>query len=125
MITGYGCILPGTQNSIGIRGPVAGLLHVSDRCAVAIETALGGAMQNLVVDTDENGKNAISFLKQVQTMEDCPPRLKAELYSLLETASRETGNYKEAYEYATKLMNMQLHVLLLYQHLYIVFPFFL
>ena len=48
----------------GIHGPVAGLLHVPDRCAVAIETALGGAMQNIVVDTDENGKNAISFLKR-------------------------------------------------------------
>jgi len=48
----------------GIHGPVASLLHVPDRCAVAIEIALGGAMQNLVVDTDENGKNAIAFLKR-------------------------------------------------------------
>ena len=48
----------------GIRGPVAGLLRVPDRCAVAIETALGGAMQNIVTDTDEDGKNAISLLKR-------------------------------------------------------------
>ena len=48
----------------GIRGPVAGLLHVPDRYAVAIETALGGAMQNIVTDTDEDGKNAINLLKR-------------------------------------------------------------
>ena len=48
----------------GIRGPVAGLLHVPDQYAVAIEIALGGAMQNLVVERDEDGKNAISYLKR-------------------------------------------------------------
>ena len=48
----------------GIRGPVAGLLHVPDQYAVAIEIALGGAMQNLVVERDEDGKNAINYLKR-------------------------------------------------------------
>ena len=48
----------------GIRGPVAGLLHVPDQYAVAIETALGGAMQNLVTERDEDAKNAISYLKR-------------------------------------------------------------
>ena len=48
----------------GIRGPVAGLLHVPDQYAVAIEIALGGAMQNLVVERDEDGKNAIEWLKR-------------------------------------------------------------
>ena len=48
----------------GVRGPVAGLLHVPDRYAVAIETALGGAMQNLVVERDEDGRNAINWLKR-------------------------------------------------------------
>ncbi len=48
----------------GIRGPVAGLIHVPDQYAVAIEIALGGAMQNLVVERDEDGKNAISYLKR-------------------------------------------------------------
>ena len=47
----------------GIRGPVAGLLHVPDQYAVAIETALGGAMQNLVAERDEDAKNAINYLK--------------------------------------------------------------
>ena len=48
----------------GIRGPVAGLLHVPDQYAVAIEIALGGAMQNLVTERDEDGKNAIGYLKR-------------------------------------------------------------
>ena len=48
----------------GIHAPVAGLIHVPDRYAVAIEIALGGAMQNIVVDRDEDGKNAINWLKR-------------------------------------------------------------
>ncbi len=48
----------------GVRGPVAGLLHVPNQYAVAIEIALGGAMQNLVVERDEDGKNAIQWLKR-------------------------------------------------------------
>ena len=43
---------------------MAGLLHVPDRYAVAIEIALGGAMQNLVVDREEDGKAAINWLKR-------------------------------------------------------------
>ena len=48
----------------GVRGPVAGLLHVPDQYAVAIEIALGGAMQNIVTERDEDGKNAIQWLKR-------------------------------------------------------------
>ena len=48
----------------GVHGPVAGLLHVPSRYAVAIEIALGGAMQNIVVSRDEDGKNAIQWLKR-------------------------------------------------------------
>ncbi|MPM16114.1 Chromosome partition protein Smc [bioreactor metagenome] len=48
----------------GIHGPVAGLLRVSDRYAVAVEIALGGAMQNIVVDNEESAKKAISSLKR-------------------------------------------------------------
>ncbi len=43
---------------------MAGLLHVPDQYAVAIEIALGGAMQNLVVERDGDGKNAINYLKR-------------------------------------------------------------
>ena len=48
----------------GVHGPVAGLLHVPDEYAVAIEIALGGAMQNLVVEREEDGKAAIGYLKR-------------------------------------------------------------
>ncbi|MCD7947088.1 MAG: chromosome segregation protein SMC [Oscillospiraceae bacterium] len=48
----------------GIHGPVAGLIQVPDRYAVAIEIALGGAMQHIVTEREEDGKNAISYLKR-------------------------------------------------------------
>lgn len=48
----------------GVRGPLAGLLQVQKRYTVAIETALGGGMQNLVVEREEDGKAAIQYLKQ-------------------------------------------------------------
>ena len=48
----------------GILGPVAGLLRVSGEYTVAIETALGSAMQNIVVEREEDGKNAIQYLKR-------------------------------------------------------------
>ena len=48
----------------GVHGPVAGLIHVPDACAVAIETALGGAMQHIVVEREEDGKAAIQYLKR-------------------------------------------------------------
>ena len=48
----------------GIHGPVASLMRVEPRCAVALEIALGGGMQNIVVEREEDGKNAINFLKQ-------------------------------------------------------------
>ncbi len=48
----------------GIHGPVAGLLQVPDACTVAIEIALGGAMQHIVVEREEDGKAAIQYLKR-------------------------------------------------------------
>ena len=48
----------------GIHGPVANLVKTDDRYALAIETALGGSMQSIVVDTQEQGKAAIEMLKR-------------------------------------------------------------
>lgn len=48
----------------GIHGPVASLIKVPEQFTVAIEIALGGAMQNLVVSREEDGKTAIQFLKR-------------------------------------------------------------
>lgn len=46
-----------------IHGPVADLIKVPDLYTTAIETALGGAMQNIVVEQEEDGKAVIHFLK--------------------------------------------------------------
>ena len=47
-----------------IHGTVAGLVKTGDRYTAAIETALGGAMQHIIVDTEEDGKTAINLLKR-------------------------------------------------------------
>lgn len=47
-----------------IHGPVSRLIRTEDAYTVAIEIALGGAMQQIVVDTEQDGKAAISFLKR-------------------------------------------------------------
>ena len=48
----------------GIHGPVAGLMTTKQEYALALEIALGGALQNIVVDREEDAKSAIGFLKQ-------------------------------------------------------------
>ena len=47
----------------GVCGPVSRVISVPPKYGVAIETALGAAMQNIVVETDEDAKQAIRFLK--------------------------------------------------------------
>ena len=47
----------------GIFGPVSRVISVPKQYAVAIEIALGAAMQNIVVGSDEDAKQAIRFLK--------------------------------------------------------------
>ena len=48
----------------GIHGPVSRLIRTEDEYAVAIEIALGAAMQQIVVDRESDGKAAIAFLKR-------------------------------------------------------------
>ena len=48
----------------GVRGPVAKLLSVPDDYTIAIETALGAAMQHIVVDSQQDGKAAIEYLQR-------------------------------------------------------------
>ena len=48
----------------GIHGPVSRVIKVPDEYTVAIETALGAAMQNIVTSTEEDAKRAINHLKQ-------------------------------------------------------------
>ena len=51
----------------GVRGPVANLIKTGDRYALAIETALGAAAQNIVVDTQSCGAQAIELLRRRET----------------------------------------------------------
>ena len=48
----------------GIRGTVAQLVSVKQEYATAIETALGGAMQNIIVEDDTAAKRCIRLLKE-------------------------------------------------------------
>ena len=49
----------------GVHGPVSSLLRTDDEYTTAIETALGAAMQNIVVDSDDDGKAGIRLLKRL------------------------------------------------------------
>ena len=48
----------------GIRGPVSRIISVPSEYTVAIEIALGFAMQNIVTATEEDAKRAIAMLKK-------------------------------------------------------------
>ena len=47
-----------------IHGPVSKLIRTEDSYTLAIEIALGAAMQQIVVDSEQDGKAAIAFLKR-------------------------------------------------------------
>ena len=47
-----------------IHGPVSRLIQTEDEFTVAIEIALGGAMQQIVVGSEQDGKAAIGYLKR-------------------------------------------------------------
>ena len=49
----------------GVHGPVANLVKADDECALAIETALGAAAQNIVIDAQNDGRSAIEILKRM------------------------------------------------------------
>ena len=48
----------------GIHGTVADVVTIDERYVLAIETALGAAMQNVIVDSEETAKRCIRFLKE-------------------------------------------------------------
>ncbi|MBR1842781.1 MAG: chromosome segregation protein SMC [Oscillospiraceae bacterium] len=49
----------------GIHGPAGELIKTESRYSIAIETAMGGAMQNIIVGTENDGKAAINLLKRL------------------------------------------------------------
>lgn len=48
----------------GLLGVVADLIKVEKTYEIAVETALGGSIQNIVTDNEETAKRMIAFLKQ-------------------------------------------------------------
>ncbi len=50
----------------GVYGSVAQLINVEQKYSVAIETALGGALQNIVVDNEETAKRGIRLLQETK-----------------------------------------------------------
>ena len=51
------------ERNEGIVGVVADIIHVEKKYEVAIETALGGSIQNIVTKDEDTAKRMISFLK--------------------------------------------------------------
>lgn len=52
------------ENKKGIIGVVADIIKVEKKYEVAIETALGGNIQNIVTDTESTAKEIIEYLKK-------------------------------------------------------------
>ena len=51
------------KNNQGIQGVVADLIKVEKNYEIAIETALGGSLQNIVTDNEKTAKSMIGYLK--------------------------------------------------------------
>ena len=51
---------------ISIYGTISGLVDLDKRYVTAIETALGGALQNIVVESEEDAKAAIEYLRRTR-----------------------------------------------------------
>jgi chromosome segregation protein len=61
---GVRLVLQHKQELAGIVGAVAELIEVPNTYALAIETALGGAAQHIVVENERDARTGITFLKQ-------------------------------------------------------------
>ena len=65
---GYGSsirrVMERKQEMPGIQGVVADLIQVDKDYEVAIETALGGSIQNIVTDNEQTAKRLIEYLKK-------------------------------------------------------------
>ena len=52
---------PGSRDLLGV---VADIVKVEKEYEIAVETALGGSIQNIVTDNEETAKRMIQYLKQ-------------------------------------------------------------
>ena len=50
----------------GVYGSVAQIISVEQKYSVAVETALGGALQNIVVESEDTAKRGIRMLKEAK-----------------------------------------------------------
>ena len=61
-------VLPACRSNSGIAGKVCGvvasLIHVPKDFEVAVETVLGGSLQHIVTENEEDAKHLIGFLKK-------------------------------------------------------------
>lgn len=64
---GYGnsirCVMEQKEQEPGIIGVVADILSVNKKYEIAVETALGGSIQNIVTEDDATAKKMIQYLK--------------------------------------------------------------
>lgn len=62
-------VMQGARGNLlhGIHGPLANLMSTERKYSVAIEIALGGKMQDIVVDREEDAKAAIQLLKRKES----------------------------------------------------------
>ncbi len=59
-------VMEAREREKGIVGVVADIIKVDKKYETAIETALGGNIQNIVTDDEETAKRMITFLKQTK-----------------------------------------------------------
>lgn len=67
-IVGVKEVLKASRKSVlhGVHGAVAELVRVPEKLEIAVETALGAAMQHIVMENEAVSRQAIAFLKQRQ-----------------------------------------------------------
>ncbi|WEV45030.1 chromosome segregation protein SMC [Streptococcaceae bacterium ESL0687] len=63
---GVKAVLNNADKIGGIIGPVADLINFDSKYSVALEVALGGNAQNLIVEDEASAQKAISFLKKTR-----------------------------------------------------------
>ena len=54
------------ESEKGIEGVVADIIRTGEKYEIAIETALGGSIQNIVTDNEETAKRLIKYLKETK-----------------------------------------------------------
>ncbi|MFC0233740.1 chromosome segregation protein SMC [Vagococcus entomophilus] len=104
---GVKAVLKSKHRLSGIVGAVAELIKVPKEIALAVETALGGSAQHVVVEDEKSARQAITFLKQqrlgratflpITTIK--PRRMPRETYASLEKTSGFLGLASEKVTY--------------------------